>query len=1048
MPERRGVMSPFVRGSRGVIALLVVLALAATAAPATGGPQKDSISSPSRPDFGRPESIAEFVAAARQARARGEFRAAPGRLIVKFSSDAAARATARRRDWRVLDSLLGDGSVVLKVPRGSSVRAFARAVRSRAKVAYAEPDFPMRALGHTGEEHDWGYDIMNVQAAYESGATGDGVIVAIVDSGVDYLHEDLDDNIWTNPGEIPANGIDDEGNGFVDDVRGYDFQGNFFTSLDPDNDPMDDLGHGTHVAGIVAAEDNGIGVIGVAPDATIMPVRVLDDVGAGWASQIAKGIRYAVDNGADVINMSLGGYFFSSLMRDAVEYAHDNDVTVVAAAGNEFIYSLESFPAGYPSVISVAAAERESLGETKTWWSNWGNVDFLAPGEEVLSTIPDGNYARFSGTSMASPQVAGAVALIKEAYDESLGVDASPDQLEQALAVTADDRYFGGKDEVAGSGFPDLGAATSLPLAGAQVELYRDPHLVASDGSEATITLRMLDGNGQPPTFPPGKTGTFSTDEGTLSDTTFTTDANGEAETTLTLDDFFGVATVTADPDDPTAPSRDIRVMVEDDRVRVDDAMLAPAVEFFDEFFVEEDASAEILAEVYNGEPEPPDGEEDPLGTLLLDPGEDVVITAFLGNHRFGESKRASVHYEVTGPGGSVPELEGDIEPIDVGFGGRDFLIWISQERAQSLILTIPEDAATGRYELTVEATTLGSGKTDTYTTPFWVGVVPKVLVVREPFYFNAETFNYFDFSNPSIDWGLKPALDNLGLSFHYANGFPPGPGAMRKFSTVLWLGDWGFLDTFTLQEYLDRGGNVLLSGEIWASDDRRFPTRFFRDYLHLSGVLAPFFPDLNNQIYPASVSGLSGMPGGFPDGVMLNIHSYDLNTTGEPTAIFTDELVAQADPAGVSSDQAEYPSGVHDPALAGRHVDDGNFRALYLGFGIEAMDDDESSMSFEDLLGDLVFDVFNPPATISKVVPNRLTTRGGRFRILGTNFQRTGTTTVRVGNRVVPARVISRTEISARLPAGFRPRLYDVKVKNPIGAQVKKDDALRVVRA
>jgi subtilisin family serine protease len=253
-------MSPMVRRSRGVIAILVVLALAATAGPAAGGPPKDSSSSASRPDFGSPESIAEFVVAARQARARGDFEPAAGRLIVKFSSDAAARTAARRQGWKVLDTILGDGSAVLKVPRGISVRAFAKTVRSKARVAYAEPDFRVRAFGHTGDQtHDWGFDAMNTAAAHAGGVTGAGghdgnptvpVIVAIVDSGVDYFHEDLDDNMWTNAGEIPDNGIDDDGNGFVDDVRGYDFQGNFFTSTQPDNDPMDALGHGTHVAGM------------------------------------------------------------------------------------------------------------------------------------------------------------------------------------------------------------------------------------------------------------------------------------------------------------------------------------------------------------------------------------------------------------------------------------------------------------------------------------------------------------------------------------------------------------------------------------------------------------------------------------------------------------------------------------------------------------------------------------------------------------------------------------------------------------------------------
>jgi hypothetical protein len=269
----------------------------------------------------------------------------------------------------------------------------------------------------------------------------------------------------------------------------------------------------------------------------------------------------------------------------------------------------------------------------------------------------------------------------------------------------------------------------------------------------------------------------------------------------------------------------------------------------------------------------------------------------------------------------------------------------------------------------------------------------------------------------------------------------------MKKFSTVLWLGDWGFLDTFTLRRYLDGGGNALLSGEIWAGDDRRFPTTFFRDYLRLTGVMAQFFPDLNSQVYPESVSGLAGMPGGFPDGLTLDIDSYDLNTTGEPTALFTDEVRAQNDDPAVATNQATYPTGVNPTPLAGRHVDNGNFRALYLGFGIEAMDDVDSDIPFVDLLEELVFDVFNPAASITRVAPRKLTTQGGRFRIIGSNFQRTGKTIVRVGSRIVPARVVSRTEIRATLPSRFRPGLYDVKVTNPIGAQVKKEDALRVVR-
>jgi subtilisin family serine protease len=1023
-----------IRRLRGVIPLLVVLALTAPAVPSSGQ------ESPSRtswtPDFPGTRTPHELVKWAKEARSRlrDDFRPAAGRVLVKFRSDAAASAVSRRRDWRILDRVLGDGSVVLKVPAGRGTRAFARLLRRRSDVEYAELDHPVRALGQIT---DWGATAIHAPQAHASGATGLGVTIAVVDTGVDYNHEDLDANMWTNPGEVPDNGIDDEGNGFVDDVRGYDFIGKFFTSTEEDNDPIDVVGHGTHVAGISAAEDNTIGVLGVAPEATIMPVRVLDDVGAGFDSTIAKGIRYAADNGAHIINMSLGGIFPSAMLRDATQYAIDAGVTVVAAAGNEFFYSIPSYPAGIPGVVSVAAAEEESLGETKTWWSNWGNVDFLAPGENVLSSVPytsnsDPKYLRFSGTSMASPHVAGALALVKEVHPGF-----GPTKLEQALASTADERYFGGKDEVAGSGFPNAEAATAA-LPTVQVELYRDPYLIASDGRESTITLRVLDSAGAPQA---GVTGTFSVTApgagaANLSSTAFATDVNGEAETELTLDDFFGVATVTAD-ETGAAWSRDIRVMVEDDRIRVDDATIGAASqdEFFDEF-------AATIPPTNGGEPLPPE-EEDEFSRLILDPGDTVVVQAALGNHRYGETRRASVTYSVTDPSGSpVPQLSGAIEPIDVGFGF--FGLWFSQERPRSTLLTIPDDAAPGRYELTVTATTEESGKQDARTTAFWVGRVPQVLVIRERFYYNAETFNYFG-DTPSIDWGLKEILDqDLGLSFAYIDGFPPSARVMRKFSTVVWLGGWEFLDEFALQRYLDRGGNVVLSGEVWATNDRSSPTPFFRDYLHLTGVLAPFFPDLNNQIYPEQVNGLAG---GILDGETLDINSYDLNTTGEPTALFTDELVVQNDVPEASS-QVAYEAGLYAPALAGRYVDSGFYRVLYTGFGLEAVDDAGSTLAASDIFGEVILDVLNPAATITKVRPARLTTRGGRFRILGTNFQPTGETIVRVGKRIVAAQVISRTEISARLPAGFRPGLYDVKVKNPIGAQVKKDDALRVVRA
>ncbi|MGF1536986.1 MAG: S8 family peptidase [Elainellaceae cyanobacterium] len=265
------------------------------------------------------------------------------------------------------------------------------------------------AIADAGQS--WSSNLINAPEVWASGVTGEGVVVAVVDSGVDFNHLDLDQSIWRNRDEIAGNGIDDDGNGYVDDVRGWDFIGG-------DNRPMDLNGHGTHVAGTIAAENNGQGITGVAYGAEIMPIRVLDGDGVGSTTAIAYGISYAVDNGADVINLSLGGDTYTPDIDAAIRYATQQGAIVVSAAGNSGL-AQPGFPAQFAteSGLSVGAVDRnQRLAD----FSNRAGANaqlrhVVAPGVDIVSTVPGGGYAALSGTSMAAPHVSGAVALMLSA---------------------------------------------------------------------------------------------------------------------------------------------------------------------------------------------------------------------------------------------------------------------------------------------------------------------------------------------------------------------------------------------------------------------------------------------------------------------------------------------------------------------------------------------------------------------------------------------------------------------------------------------------------
>jgi len=327
----------------------------------------------------------------------------------------------------------------IKLEAGQSIQGAVAAYNNSPDVEYAElnyifsidqmPDDPLYplqwSLNNTGQMYPEsgkyrsppGIPDCDIDApeAWDIYTGSPEIIVAVVDSGVDYRHRDLDDNMWINLGEIAGNGVDDDGNGYVDDICGYDFRNN-------DSDPCDDRGHGTHCAGTIAAEgDNGLDITGVCFSARIMALKFLGSDGYGSTSDAVTAFYYAVENGADIISNSWGGGPYSYTLEQAIDYAHSQGLIMVASAGNDYSSSPQ-YPADYGHMISVAATDSN---DDKVSFSNYGDwVDIAAPGVDILSlraentsrgTVYDDYTTVLSGTSMACPHVAGACALLLSA---------------------------------------------------------------------------------------------------------------------------------------------------------------------------------------------------------------------------------------------------------------------------------------------------------------------------------------------------------------------------------------------------------------------------------------------------------------------------------------------------------------------------------------------------------------------------------------------------------------------------------------------------------
>jgi subtilisin family serine protease len=377
---------------------------------------------------------------------------------------AAVAATASRMGYTIVRRAIDPPALELVPPADVSVERAVETLASAPGVLYAEPSYRVR-LTDVPAAPLYASEATYLQAehapeAWDIEKGRPNVIVAILDTGIDVTHPDLQGRIWTNPGEINGNGVDDDGNGCVDDVHGCAFV------IDPapgcaspsNGDVRDDLGHGTFVSGIVAANGSG-GMVGVARGVTIMPVKVLDCTGGGSSFALAQGILYAVQNGASLLNVSLGGPENSAYMREAIRIARDKyGVLLVAATGNTG--RDVTYPARYPEVLAVGAESAAHPGQRAPFSGAGPEVDVVAIGEGIIGTVPKGACRTFltcmpnddthaigDGTSFAAPQVTGLVALMLS-HNRYL----TPDQIINVVKASADPLPGGDPPSWSGAG--------------------------------------------------------------------------------------------------------------------------------------------------------------------------------------------------------------------------------------------------------------------------------------------------------------------------------------------------------------------------------------------------------------------------------------------------------------------------------------------------------------------------------------------------------------------------------------------------------------------